>query len=113
MACSKFVVIAGALSAILSAQTLNTGTFLGTVTDSSGASIAGVAVQVHRTDQPLQRDAVTDGTGNFLIPQLPTGSYRIEFTKSGFQKVVRPEIDLSAGQSLRLDATLNVGAVSE
>lgn len=113
MGFSRFVLTAGILSLSISAQTFNTGTFLGAVTDSSGASVAGAAVRIYRTDQPLQREVVTDDNGNFLAPQLPTGVYRLEFDKSGFQKIIRPDISLSAGQSLRVDAVLNAGSVTE
>ncbi len=113
MGFSRFVLAAGILSLSISAQTFNTGTFLGAVTDSSGASVAGAAVRIYRTDQPLQREVVTDDNGNFLAPQLPTGVYRLEFDKSGFQKIIRPDISLSAGQSLRVDAVLNAGSVTE
>ncbi len=109
----KAVLLLGVFSAALPAQTFNTGTFLGTVTDTSGAAISGVAIVVQRIDQPFQREAVTDDLGNFQIPQLPSGSYRIEFSKTGFQKVVRRDVDLNAGQSLRIDTSLSVGAVSE
>src|SRR5688572_22642962 len=109
----KAVLLWGVFSAAVPAQTFNTGTFLGAVTDTSGAAISGVAILVQRIDQPFQREAMTDELGKFQIPQLPSGSYRIEFSKSGFQKVVRRDVDLNAGQSLRIDTSLTVGTVSE
>src|SRR5579872_827193 len=104
------VLLFGAL--FLTAQSFNTGTFLGTVTDSSGAAVPGAAVHVVRTDQPLIREALTDAGGNFRIEQEPVGLYRFEFEKTGFEKVVRSGIALSAGQSLRVDATLPVGSIN-
>lgn len=109
----KLVSLPAFLGAFLLAQTYNTGTFLGTVTDPSGASVGGVAVRVQRTDQPLQREAITADDGSFQLPQLPAGAYRVEFSKPGFQKAVRSDVSLSAGQSLRLDTALVVGAVSD
>ena len=99
------------LPAGLIAQTFNTGTFFGTITDSSGAAVPGATIRITRVDPPLTREAITDAGGNFQVQQVPVGQYRFEFEKTGFQKVVRSGIDLSAGQSLRVDTTLNVGSV--
>lgn len=109
----RFVFAYGVFAAFALAQTFNNGTFLGTVTDSSGAAVAGVNVHIVRTDQPLERDVITDEHGNFLAPQIPFGAYRLEFNKTGFQKVIHGDINLSAGQSLRIDAVMTVGSVSE
>jgi hypothetical protein len=96
-----------------SAQTFNTGVFLGTVTDSTGAAIPGATVRAIRTDQALTREAITEGDGAYRIELEPAGRYRFEFEKTGFQKVVRSDLDLSSGQSLRVDATLPVGSVTD
>lgn len=103
----------GILCLVLPAQNFNTGTFLGTVTDASDAAVAGVTVRILRTDQPLQREVVTGADGTFLAPQLPAGVYRVEFDKDGFQRLIRSDISLSAGQSLRIDGSLKVGTVAE
>ena len=95
------------------AQTFNTGTVLGTVTDASGAAVPGVTVHVLRTDQPFSREAITDAAGGFRVELAPVGHYRVEFEKNGFEKVVRNELELNAGQSLRIDASLPVGSVNE
>ena len=113
MGSAKLALLTGGLCIAVSAQNFNTGTFLGTVTDASQATVSGVTVRISRTDQPLQREVVTGEDGTFLAPQLPAGIYRVEFDKTGFQRLVRPDISLSAGQSLRVDGTLKVGAVSE
>ena len=113
MGSSKLAILTGVLCLSVSAQNFNTGTFLGTVTDASQAAVSGVTVRIVRTDQPLQREVITGEDGTFLAPQLPAGVYRVEFDKTGFQRLVRPDISLSAGQSLRVDGMLKVGAVTE
>ncbi len=97
----------------LSAQSFDTGVFVGTVTDSSGASVPGATVRAIRVDQPSTREAITGSDGGYRIEREPAGQYRFEFEKVGFQKVSRTGLELSAGQSLRVDATLNVGSVTD
>ena len=97
----------------LFAQLQNTGNFSGAVRDQSGASVTGVTVRVIRDNPLFTRETTTDDEGNYQVLQVPAGDYRIEFEKAGFQRTSRTGISLSAGQSLRVDATLNVGSVSE
>jgi outer membrane receptor protein involved in Fe transport len=86
---------------------------LGTVKDPSGAAVPDATVRIQRTDPPFERQLTTDATGNYLAPQVPVGSYQITFEKTGFQKMVRSQVELSAGQSLRVDTTLAIGSVAE
>ncbi len=97
----------------LGAQTLSTGAFLGMVRDPTGASVPGVSVRVFNEGTDLQRAATTDAEGNFRLLDLPVGNYRLELEKSGFRKVVRAGVALSAGQSLRIDTDLPLGSVAE
>ena len=100
--------------AALAAQSLNTGTILGNVTDASGATVPGVTVRLISESTALQKEATTDGEGNYQILQLPVGTYRIEFEKTGFQRSVDNKgISLSAGQSLRINGNLKVGSLTE
>lgn len=102
-----------ALNAALLAQTMNTGTLLGTIKDPTGAAVPEATITIQRTDPPFERQVTTDDAGNYLAPQVPVGSYQISFEKAGFQKVLRSHVELSAGQSLRIDATLALGSVAE
>jgi Carboxypeptidase regulatory-like domain len=98
----------------LAAQSLNTGTILGNVTDASGATVPGVTIRLVSESTALQRVATTDGEGNYQILQVPAGTYRIEFEKTGFQRSVDNKgIALSAGQSLRINGNLKVGSLTE
>lgn len=97
----------------LPGQTLNNGTFLGSVKDPSGAAVPEATVRLVRTNPPFERQATTDADGNYTIPLVPMGVYQITVERTGFQKSVHKNIELSAAQSLRVDATLTVGSVSE
>jgi outer membrane receptor protein involved in Fe transport len=92
---------------------MNTGTLLGTVRDPSGAVLPDATVKILRTDPPFERQVSTDGSGNYLAPQVPVGTYQVSFEKTGFQKVVRSQVELSAAQSLRVDSVLPLGSVTE
>ena len=111
-----FVLVAVAAwipSPSLLGQILNTGTFLGTVRDSSGASVPGVTVRLVRESPAFTQVVTTDDGGKYLVPGVPIGDYRIEFEKGGFKRLLRSGVQLSAGQSLLVDGELQVGAVSE
>lgn len=94
-------------------QSLNTGTFLGTVNDQSGAGVPDATVRIVNTATGFTREAVADAEGSYRILQVPSGTYRIEFEKTGFQKTVLSDTVISAGQSLRVDGELRVGSVAE
>ena len=66
------------------AQTFR-GTILGTVTDSTGASIAGAAVAVKNVNTGLSRTVTTSDDGTYSVPELPIGTYSVTVEKAGFQ----------------------------
>lgn len=72
---------------IASAQTFR-GTILGTVTDSSGAAIAGAAVSVKNVDTGLNRTVSTSDDGSYAVPELPIGPYTVTVEKAGFKQGV-------------------------
>ena len=60
----------------------------GRVTDDSGAVLPGVTVAVTQTDTGFMRTAVTDGSGNYDMPNLPVGPYKLEVSLQGFRTYV-------------------------
>ncbi|MBI4889269.1 MAG: carboxypeptidase regulatory-like domain-containing protein [Acidobacteria bacterium] len=96
----------------LSAQE-SRGGLLGRVTDASGAAISGAKV----TAQNLATNTVISGTsnheGNFEIPYLIAGVYRVTAEMSGFSKAVRDNIELRTGDRLTLDFQLQLGAIAD
>ncbi len=107
------VVVFGLTAQMALSQTFNNGTFLGTVTDPSGAAVPDATVRVWRDNPPFRRETRTDAAGNFQIPQVPPGTFRFEFERTGFQKAEIAAVTLSAAQQARVDAQLVVGSVSE
>src|SRR5437867_3752002 len=89
------------------------GTLTGSVTDSSGAIIAGVSVVVRNQDTGFVYNAVTTQEGIYRVPYLNVGSYEVNFEASGFKKLARKDIPIRSTETLRLDVTLEVGTVVE
>ena len=85
----------------------------GVVTDPSGGVVPGVEVTVSQADTGVKRNAVTDATGLYTIPNLPLGPYRLEAMKMGFRTFVQTGIVLQVGSNPTIPVTLGVGNVSE
>jgi len=103
-----FVLLA---TASLSAQTFR-GTILGTVTDASGAVIAGAKVTVKNTGTGLERATQTSGDGSYSIPELPIGTYTVTVTQTGFQTFIATGVTVDVATERRVDAALKTGEVS-
>lgn len=90
-----------------------TATITGTVTDPSGAAIAGANVTATSAERGEKYNAVTNDAGIFRIPLLPVGNYDLRVEKSGFQTTVYPTFTLVLNQVARIDVEMKVGAVSQ
>ena len=89
------------------------GSISGTVTDNTGSRIADAIVVVHNVETGTERKLVTDGEGRYGAPSLTVGSYDVIVTRDGFSPERRSGVSLTAGQSVQVDLTLKIGAVSE
>jgi hypothetical protein len=101
------------LAGLLYAQGGATGTILGTVTDNSGAVVPKASVIVTNTGTSVASRTETSGTGNYTVPYLNPGVYRVSVKASGFQEAVVDNITLVVDQSVRVDATLRPGTVTQ
>jgi hypothetical protein len=101
------------LSAIGLGQEL-AATLTGTVTDSSGAVVAGATVVVHSEETGADvRSVTTNDTGSFNITNLPAGRYTVTVGNGGFQTFVAKEVILNVAEKRPLDVQLVAGKVSE
>src|ERR1700686_1768297 len=89
------------------------GTIAGTVTDSSGAAVGNTTVTLTDIDKNEKHTITTDASGNYAFVNILPGRYRIEAEKSGFKKFLREPIIVEIESGLKVDITLEVGAVSE
>ena len=90
-----------------------TGSILGTITDPTGAVVAGVNIVAINLATNLKQSTVSDAVGQYRLLALPAGHYRIEASASGFRKFVVPDVELAVDQQRRVDVTLEVGAVEQ
>ncbi|MBM3768311.1 MAG: hypothetical protein FJW32_23250, partial [Acidobacteria bacterium] len=109
----KFVLSLAALCASGAFAQSITGSITGIVSDSSGSVIPGAQVSVTNIGTGIRSTATTDASGNYSIPLLPRGNYRLESTVQGFKRFVREGIELSVQQTARIDIQLTVGEVVE
>jgi hypothetical protein len=109
---ARIILVFVLLAAIsLSAQTFR-GTILGTVTDPSGAVVAGAKVTVKNAGTGLERTTDTSADGSYAIPELPIGTYTVTITLTGFQTSVTTGVTVDVAGERRVDAALKTGAVS-
>lgn len=89
------------------------GAFVGTVTDPSGATIPGAKVMIIHVQTNTTTESVTNEAGQYRVPNLPIGDYKITFEAKGFKTSVRENVRLSVTDVIRIDAKLEVGQTSE
>src|SRR6202041_1317117 len=82
------------------------------VTDATGALVPGVTVTVLNVDTGESKDYPTNQDGLYDTSSIVTGSYRITFTKDGFEKLVRGPITLEVGFTT-VNAQLKVGSAAQ
>jgi outer membrane protein assembly factor BamB len=86
----------------------------GVVSDSQGGVLPGVTVEVSSPALIEKvRTVVTDGTGRYRVTDLPTGTYSITFTLTGFASVRQEGISLAGSFSATVNAQMRVGALEE
>jgi hypothetical protein len=76
----------------------------GTVTDPSGRVLAGTHITAVENSTQLQRETVSDSTGNYAIPELPVDTYTITFEHPGFQTLKFVDVEQVIGRTQTLDA---------
>ena len=91
----------------------NTADVLGTVTDPSGAVVADAKVTIKNTATGVVRKAQTAQSGEFSVSLLQIGTYQVTVEAKGFKLYVAKDLTLAAGDRVRVDANLTVGATSE
>ena len=94
------------------AQTSGLGNIAGTVTDSSGAIVAGATVVITNTDTGVSRTLTTTGAGDYQATFLQPGHYEVVIGGGSFAKIDRKNLLLTVGQVLTVDAALPAASVS-
>ena len=108
---SLLLVIAISTTASLSAQTA--GTISGHIDDSTGATIPEAEVTLKNVGTGTERKTVTTGSGDYTFTEVPVGVYTVSATHAGFKTASSTNVQVQIQQSVRLDFTLQVGAVTD
>jgi len=90
-----------------------TASISGTVTDQSGAVVAGADVTVRDVETGVVRSTATNADGRYRVLALPIGRYDVRAQKTGFTEQVRTGIHLAVGQDASADLILRLGQVSQ
>ena len=91
-------------------QTL--GTITGTITDASGAAIAGAQVTITSAGTNLTFNAASKTNGEFAFQNLPIGTYAVQVVKAGFRTENYPNIMVQENRNVTLNTQLMTGQVS-
>src|SRR3954453_396589 len=105
------VALVWAASVFGQASAIN-GEITGTVTDPSGAAIAGATVQATNTQTGLKQSAKTSDSGLYRITLLPLGPYEVEVQAAGFGTRKTTGIVLTAGSIASVDIAMAVAGTS-
>jgi hypothetical protein len=89
------------------------GGILGTISDSTGASVAGAKVMATNTETGLARESTTDADGNYSFSELQLGNYSITATKEGFRTEIATNIVVAVEGPQRANLTMTPGRVDE
>jgi carboxypeptidase family protein len=102
-----------ALSATLCLAQEYRATLLGVVTDPSGATITGASVSVVNIETQVRSATESNSEGNYLIPYLVPGQYRLRIEHAGFKSFEQGPITLRVNDRTRLDIRLEIGQVTD
>src|ERR1700756_858431 len=97
---------------VLHAQSTN-ASITGRVTDPSKALIVGARVGAVSSGTSFRYEALTNGSGGYYLTNLRPGSYRLEIEKTGFKKLIKPNVTLHVQDAIELDFQLTLGSTSE
>jgi hypothetical protein len=89
------------------------GSIIGNVRDSSDAAVPGAKIQITNTQTNEARDAITNADGSFSFPTVQSGTYDVRVSHEGFQSYNRKSVAVSINTAVRVNVTLQVGAVNE
>jgi hypothetical protein len=95
------------------AKAQDTGYISGTVTDKTGAVVAGAEVVITNITGSATHTTSTNADGAYVVAGLPGGTYNIVVTAKGFSRYSATRVVLDVAQKIRVDIVLTVGAISE
>jgi hypothetical protein len=110
---AAFVLLAALLCSVPGFAQEQSGSIEGTVKDASGAVLPGVILEARSPSVVGVSSAVTDRSGVYRFPALPSGTYELTAKLAGFTDKKVADVQLLLGQLLKLDVTMTLASVSE
>jgi hypothetical protein len=101
------------LSGSLAFGQMNTGEISGSVQDLSGSALPGAMVVAQQAETGQKFTSLSNGSGEYLLAQLPVGRYSIAVSANNFKQSALPLVEVHAGDRRRRDFTLEVGDRTE
>jgi hypothetical protein len=95
---------------VLRAQ-ITLSTIRGTAIDPTGAVVVNARITVASMETGAKRETLTDANGNFEIPDLPRGKYRLTAQAAGFKTFAAEDILLDSSQIRRINPAFELGTV--
>src|ERR1700761_7102111 len=89
------------------------GVITGVISDPAGAVVSNAPVEAKNSETGVVVSAATSATGNYVVGDLPAGTYEVSATVPGFKRYVRNGITVQQLQTTRVDIALEVGASNE
>ncbi len=118
--CRRTIVLAGALLLIVALSPTECvfgqateGTIFGLLRDPSGAVVTTATVNVENVDTGVVRTTHPNETGEYVVSNLPLGSYRVSVEAAGFKRSLQPPVTLTVKARIRVDMTLEVGEATQ
>ncbi len=88
-------------------------TISGTITDPSGAAIAGATVEVKNQNTQVTKKTITNTTGYYQVQDLIPGVYSVSAEMTGFKKAIRSNVPIQVAQSAQINLALALGQVTQ
>jgi hypothetical protein len=107
------VLLGLAAVSLVPAQVVTTAQIWGSVKDGQGLAVQGARLTTTNEQTGEVFTAESNELGNYLLRALPIGQYTLAAEVSGFKRFVRKEIGLTSNQQVRMDVSLEVGAISD
>jgi hypothetical protein len=96
----------------LDAQVLY-GTIVGNVKDTTQAAVPGATVTIINPKTNVTREAITNESGAYTVSNIIPGPYTVKVSLTGFKEFSQTDVQVSINTVTRVDATLDVGSISE
>ena len=112
LAIAAVIIFSSFFSISASAQS-NTGRILGTVTDQTGAPIAGASVTITDVQRGLTHNLTTTAAGEYVAPDLLPAIYQVRIEAAGFKTSERTDIRIEVATDAQIDFPLQPGQATE